>query len=183
VLFVAVLRLDSPDEWLPLFGDPREAYTLRRFWGVFWHQILQAPHACYGRLAAQRLLKLNPGSHAYKAFMAFYLFAASAVSHTLINWQTGALGPLLGDARFLMLNFLAAFVEAWVCRTLGPCLRFLPRFMVRAMGFVWVLAFFYCAARRGSSRLPMTFDVSCCRAFLQTIVMHRMRQMPGNVFT
>lgn len=25
-------------DWPPLFGDPRDAYTLRRFWGVFWHQ-------------------------------------------------------------------------------------------------------------------------------------------------
>lgn len=30
---IAVLLGDSPERWPPLFGDIRDAYTLRRFWG------------------------------------------------------------------------------------------------------------------------------------------------------
>ena len=30
---------DRPEEWPPLFGSISEAYTLRRFWGVFWHKL------------------------------------------------------------------------------------------------------------------------------------------------
>lgn len=39
LLHVAVLGLDSPSEWPPLFGYLTEAYSLRRFWVVFWHRL------------------------------------------------------------------------------------------------------------------------------------------------
>lgn len=39
LLHVAVLRLDSPSEWPPLFGYLAEGYSLRRFWGVSWHKL------------------------------------------------------------------------------------------------------------------------------------------------
>ncbi len=37
VVFVGLLDWDAPGEWPSLFGDIREAYSLQRFWGVFWH--------------------------------------------------------------------------------------------------------------------------------------------------
>lgn len=32
ILFIYVLRIDTPDDWPDLFGNPREAFTLGRFW-------------------------------------------------------------------------------------------------------------------------------------------------------
>ncbi|KAL1614590.1 hypothetical protein SLS54_009655 [Diplodia seriata] len=34
-------RLSSPKDCPPLYGPIREAYTIRRFWGNFWHQCLR----------------------------------------------------------------------------------------------------------------------------------------------
>ncbi|GAB7332246.1 hypothetical protein MBLNU13_g04095t1 [Cladosporium sp. NU13] len=37
--FVAT-RLEDPNEWLvPLYGNPSEAYTLRRYWSIFEHRL------------------------------------------------------------------------------------------------------------------------------------------------
>lgn len=38
-LLVSVLQWDGPDEWPALFGSITEAYSLRRFWGRFWHRL------------------------------------------------------------------------------------------------------------------------------------------------
>ncbi|MCJ1469390.1 hypothetical protein MMC07_008023 [Pseudocyphellaria aurata] len=32
------LGFNSVESWRPLFGSPGEAYTLRRYWSIFWHQ-------------------------------------------------------------------------------------------------------------------------------------------------
>ncbi|OBT74656.1 hypothetical protein VF21_07014 [Pseudogymnoascus sp. 05NY08] len=37
IFFVTLLRWDQPSQWPALFGSIAEAYSLRRFWGVFWH--------------------------------------------------------------------------------------------------------------------------------------------------
>jgi len=37
--FVSLLQWDQPDGWPPLFGSISEVYSLRRFWGVFGHQL------------------------------------------------------------------------------------------------------------------------------------------------
>ncbi|KAK7946095.1 uncharacterized protein PG986_010416 [Apiospora aurea] len=39
ILFVAILSWDAAEEWPPLFGSLADTYTLRRFWGVFWHRL------------------------------------------------------------------------------------------------------------------------------------------------
>lgn len=39
LLHVVILGLNSPSEWPPVFGYLIEAYSLRRFWGVFWHKL------------------------------------------------------------------------------------------------------------------------------------------------
>ncbi|TFK97524.1 membrane bound O-acyl transferase family-domain-containing protein [Pterulicium gracile] len=38
---VVGLRLSKPKSWPKPFGNWREAYTIRRFWGTTWHQILR----------------------------------------------------------------------------------------------------------------------------------------------
>lgn len=38
-VFVSVMQWDRPDDWPALFGNITQAYTLRRFWGQFWHRL------------------------------------------------------------------------------------------------------------------------------------------------
>ncbi|TFB01192.1 hypothetical protein CCMA1212_007034 [Trichoderma ghanense] len=39
IMFVSLLGWDGPEEWPPLFGSAIEAYSLRSFWGNFWHHL------------------------------------------------------------------------------------------------------------------------------------------------
>ncbi|EJT70688.1 hypothetical protein GGTG_11711 [Gaeumannomyces tritici R3-111a-1] len=49
-LFVSVLGWDPPEAWTSprtLFGSSLGAYTLRRFWAVYWHRLHVAPFSAY----------------------------------------------------------------------------------------------------------------------------------------
>jgi hypothetical protein len=37
VMFIYILRTDTPDEWPDLFGSPLEAFTVTRFWSRYMH--------------------------------------------------------------------------------------------------------------------------------------------------
>jgi hypothetical protein len=78
--------------------------------------------------------------------LAFWIFAGSAVSHTIVNWKTGQRGPLFGDAQFMMVNFLACLAETMVFNILAMRRKCVPNGIKRAMGYIWVTGFFYVTA-------------------------------------
>ncbi|PVI01091.1 hypothetical protein DM02DRAFT_473880, partial [Periconia macrospinosa] len=88
LIFVALLRLDAAHEWPPLFGNPAEAYTIRRFWTHFWHQLFSPSAATWARGIARRMPGLE-STWLSKIFLAFFVFSMSGGAHALIGWQLG----------------------------------------------------------------------------------------------
>jgi hypothetical protein len=76
-VFVSVLQWDRPHEWPPLFGSITEAYSLRRFWGVFWHRLHVAVFDAYLRILL-RVQVRSPVSAA-PLFILFF-FSSSGTS-------------------------------------------------------------------------------------------------------
>lgn len=111
VPFVAVIPMNHPDDWPPLYGSPRHAYSLRRFWGVFWHKIAAPSQTASGRIFSRRVIGL--GEAAEKCFVAFWVFAISGVLHALVNLKVDSetRGPFM-DLRFLLLNFCGGFLSS-----------------------------------------------------------------------
>ncbi|KAF2118163.1 hypothetical protein BDV96DRAFT_379060 [Lophiotrema nucula] len=62
IIFVTLLGLDESEEWPWLFGSPSQAYTLRRFWGRFWHRLTATASAASGRFIAKRVFGLKAKS-------------------------------------------------------------------------------------------------------------------------
>jgi hypothetical protein len=151
--FVLVLRIDTPEDWPPLFGDPAEAYSVRRFWSKFWHGLTVHSCASSGRLIARQRLRMIPGSRREKSFLAFWTFLLSGICHAIANWQAGEPGIPMTDILFFSANFGAGaaelFVVAWVDRALQTYgahgLRRLlwSRLARRTIGFAWLLGFFF----------------------------------------
>ncbi|KAK8103233.1 hypothetical protein PG984_016379 [Apiospora sp. TS-2023a] len=80
ILFVAILGWDSTDEWPPLFGNLMDAYTLRRFWGDFWHGLHVYPFLLWipsPRFSRSRRVR--------GAFLSFWVFVLAALSHAAVN--------------------------------------------------------------------------------------------------
>ncbi|KAL4876705.1 membrane bound O-acyl transferase family-domain-containing protein [Aspergillus karnatakaensis] len=151
IVFVAILRFDCPDEWPGLFGSPSNAYSVRKFWGRFWHQLTIPTYIFYGRFASKQILGLQPGSSLEKTAIAFFVFTISGLSHSLVGWALGD-AALFRDILFFEICFFAAACETLFHKSLRRASKILaqtfvlPSLVRRVVGMVWVFVFFFCVS-------------------------------------
>ncbi|KAJ7645152.1 hypothetical protein DFH06DRAFT_1136616 [Mycena polygramma] len=150
--------LSDPEEWPPLFGGPREAWTIRRFGGASshpysvvphsltasfrraWHQLMRRFVSVHGKFLAQRVLKLSPGGNpsAYvQLYTAFLLSAAvhyGAETMALRHWGGGALV-------FFMLQPCAITLEDFLI-FLAKKAGLRAGWWAHVMGYAWTWAWF-----------------------------------------
>ncbi|KAL9617649.1 MAG: hypothetical protein Q9160_007566 [Pyrenula sp. 1 TL-2023] len=145
ILFTLPFSPNVPSEWPPLFHSPVHATSLRRFWGLFWHQITIPTYRAYAELVTRKLLHLTPGAATEKILIPGLIFLMSGLSHAVAAWAVGDAAPQR-DVLFFMLNYLAVAAEVWVAkagRWEGVRARYkgLPRWIRKAVGMVWVFGF------------------------------------------
>ncbi|KAJ6514288.1 membrane bound O-acyl transferase family-domain-containing protein [Mycena vitilis] len=132
--------LSEPEEWPPLFGGPREAWTIRKFWGRGWHQLMRRFVSVHGKFLAQRVLKLSPGGNpsAYvQLYTAFLLSAAvhyGAETMALRHWGGGAFV-------FFMLQPCAITLEDFLI-FLAKNAGLRAGWWVHVMGYAWTWTWF-----------------------------------------
>lgn len=171
VFFICALRVDDHADWpVYLFGSLREAYTLRRFWGRFWHRLVSRSYGDWGRLMAQRLLGCQrsmtptasitttttkmPRTAGEKWCVALVVFLLSGILHgVVLKWSLGmeADMSLLGDLGWYCMNFMAGAVERGVILLARRLFRLdqwekeVPRLLGlwQGLGFAWVFIFFF----------------------------------------
>ncbi|KAF2746596.1 hypothetical protein M011DRAFT_468303, partial [Sporormia fimetaria CBS 119925] len=81
ILFVSILGWSNETDWPSLYPSSIfRAYSLRRFWGVFWHRLHVAPFA---RFTPSRLKSLGPVNNAVRTL---WIFLLSALCHGAVNW-------------------------------------------------------------------------------------------------
>ncbi|KAI0379541.1 membrane bound O-acyl transferase family-domain-containing protein [Hypomontagnella monticulosa] len=115
LLFVGVLGLDKPHEWPPMFGSVLEAYTIKRFWGVFWHRLFTPAAGKWGRILVKKGLNRRTPSLVEKMFVAFFIFSMSGVVHVIIDWRLGR-DSSANYIFFYWSNFLAVTFEVMVTK-------------------------------------------------------------------
>ncbi|XXH02751.1 hypothetical protein Hte_009136 [Hypoxylon texense] len=159
-LLVGALALDAPHEWPPVFGSALgDAYTLRRFWGRFWHRLLSPAAGRWGAaLAAKGGLSSSSSSSspplARNTFVAFFVFSVSGLAHAVIDHMLGRGSPAK-QILFYWSNFAAVAFEVAVSKVwsrhrvgwrrrlgMGPTGSKVETVIMRLLGFVWVAAFF-----------------------------------------
>ncbi|OTB16651.1 hypothetical protein K445DRAFT_59145 [Daldinia sp. EC12] len=157
LLFVVVLRFDGPEDWPPLFGSPLEAWTVRRFWGKFWHRIASPTFHTYAEVFSQYILRLKPESTVEKAIVAFGIFFLSGLLHAVTAWKVGH-GEGHRDMLFFCANYFVIGGEILISRLLRNLARKTKyearlkdskmRVAEKALGFVWVFAWFFWSTPR-----------------------------------
>ncbi|KAL8393796.1 hypothetical protein RB595_003518 [Gaeumannomyces hyphopodioides] len=178
VLHVAVLRAEAPGAWAArarLYGSPADAYTLRRFWGVFWHRLHVETLAAYtppfARLAAAVLPAATGKSTAIgatgapaaarrgggggalvamadKMLAAGWIFFSSSLCHAVTGWVLTGRSHAFEQARFFLLNWVLCLLETVAGRYLWGSRRRgapVPAWQ-RVLGYVWVLGIFFALA-------------------------------------
>lgn len=152
IFSVAILRIDTPEEWPPLFGSPMQAYSIRQFWNKFWHRMTVPGSTSSGKLVARWAGGIVPGTRHEKAFIAFWAFLLSGIYHAIADWQAREVCVPSADLLFFIVNFGAAAIETiavpGIIRVGKKRNDILCRYILSDMGrkligFVWVFGIFF----------------------------------------
>lgn len=153
IFFVTILRIDTPEEWPPLFGSPMKAYSVRRFWTKFWHRMMVPGSTSSGKMVARQVGGVVPCSRLEKGFIAFWTFFLSGIYHAIADWQAGESCVPSADLLFFLANFGAAAIETIavpVIVAVGKqhsnsilCQVIFSDRASKLIGFAWVMGFFF----------------------------------------
>ncbi|KAF9467766.1 membrane bound O-acyl transferase family-domain-containing protein [Collybia nuda] len=165
ILSVSLGRSDAED-WPWLFGSFSSAWTIRRFWGRTWHQLLRRFVTAHGRFVSGRL-GLTRGSN-FSAYVQLYTaFFLSAIIHSLgdytllRNWNGGAF-------KFFLWQAVAITFEDGVI-ALGRNAGLKGSAPVwRVLGYVWVWTWFAVCFPTWQDPLMSAGMMSEEQSFLQT---------------
>jgi hypothetical protein len=146
-IFFLLTGLDDSWEWPPFFGSVAQAWSVRRFWGVFWHKLIYRSFSAHAAAITQAL-----GVRQKTAFSRLLnncmVFAMSGVMHGAVLWQFGYKCAWSTSMRYWMLQPVAFVLEGvvqamwWKVRQSwlsGVRERVLVG-VERAVGYAWVAA-------------------------------------------
>lgn len=144
-LFFVGVRINNPEDWPPLFGDIREATSLRNFWGKFSHKLVYRSFTAYGIWISKNILRFPRTSFVGKLFINCFVFAMSGTIHAVALYQLGYTCGVWQELQFYMLHFLGTVLELVVTTVFsklmgGQRLNFIVR---KILGYAWVFMFLF----------------------------------------
>ncbi|PGH12838.1 hypothetical protein AJ79_04062 [Helicocarpus griseus UAMH5409] len=136
-----------------MFGGMGDAYTLRGFWGKFWHQLLRWSYTSVSNHFTRRILRLRHPSLIERYANILTIFILSGLGHVLVFAGSGIPMAEWSGSMLFFCSFAAGFMtedgvqELWrrtgIEKRLfadGRNARGLSLFK-RIVGWVWVLGF------------------------------------------
>ena len=143
-VFVAT-GFDNPTDWPPLFGDIREATSIRNFWGKFWHRLVYRSYTSYGIWISKNILCLPKSSLIGKIFINFFVYTLSGCVHMLAIRQLGYTCGSWGEVTFYLYTFLGVMVEITASAAFYRVTRGyqLNRTVSKVIGYTWVFMYLF----------------------------------------
>lgn len=139
------IGVDEPEDWPRRYGSILEAYSIRRFWGRFWHHLVQRSYRAYGSLLSQKILRLPPGSFADRICVNFSVFFISGIVHAFITVQLGFKCGYWEDLAFFIMCYAALLVEGGVQRVASGVFgeAWQSGWICRILRYTWVFGFLF----------------------------------------
>ncbi|KAH7316969.1 membrane bound O-acyl transferase family-domain-containing protein [Stachybotrys elegans] len=139
VVVAVILGLLDPAHCPPLYGSFLEAFTVRRFWGVSWHQMFRTFLMGHADLVVDNTLPFLPRHSLISRYARLVIaFFISGAIHYRADQLQGVSHKDNGAVAFFLLQALVIMVEDAV----EPMVtRVLPAPLRRVLGYVWVLSF------------------------------------------
>ncbi|KFZ03723.1 hypothetical protein V502_10716 [Pseudogymnoascus sp. VKM F-4520 (FW-2644)] len=136
----------EPRNWPPLFGSFREAYTLRRFWGITWHQLFRSSLEAITSFLATHVLCIPPHwkilTRYVQLFLAFYVTTLLHLPGVVIL----GVSPFTPDVpKFFLMQAVGIMVEStvlyvWAATGRTATDNVTARRMIKLSGYIWVIA-------------------------------------------
>ncbi|KAI1135602.1 membrane bound O-acyl transferase family-domain-containing protein [Hypoxylon sp. FL0543] len=150
ILFVSLLGWDLPSEWPPLFGNVAEAYSLRRFWGVFWqrlhiHTFMGYTPPFLRKVEVKQKRDIGWYYAVRNAAAALWIFLLSACCHVLVDLIVLRRNTIRPELVFFLSNYVVCLVETVVKSSFKERFRRYTRSCIwlRLVGYAWVSIFFF----------------------------------------
>ncbi|KAL2834696.1 membrane bound O-acyl transferase family-domain-containing protein [Aspergillus pseudoustus] len=140
------LGLIEADRSPPLFGRIQDAYTIRKFWNTYWHQMLRWPITAWSRFITRDVLRLPSPSLVERYLNIGLAFFLSGVVHEFATATIGMPYSEAGSLTFFSLFVVGIMIEdgvqavySWMSNG-GP-----PQptpLWIKIIGYIWVILWF-----------------------------------------
>ncbi|CZT12319.1 uncharacterized protein RAG0_16187 [Rhynchosporium agropyri] len=97
--------------WPPVFGSVSDSYSIRRFWGTFYHQLIRRGCGSIAHFITYSTLDLTRGSLTGRYLFIFCTFAVSGIFHTFSDLTQGISLLESGAMRFFVMQTLGIMME------------------------------------------------------------------------
>jgi hypothetical protein len=145
----AVGVFNSPlQSWPPLFGDIRQAYTLRRWYSHFWHKAMRKAFTIHAVVVTEKCFSLRKYTIAGRSIIVLLSFLFSGIMHSITGWQTRPCSDHFAPVRMYMLFGISILLEQAVVSTylmvhdrIGIPWTKAEMVFWRIFGYFWVSSF------------------------------------------
>jgi len=144
IVFIAA-GLDQSWEWPPLFGQITKAYTMRRYWSLFWHRLIYRSFNAHAT-ATSSWLGINQKTIFSSFFNNWLVFLLSGIMHGAVFWKLRAPSAWSRNLKYWLLQPVAFMLERVVQHYWGKARSSLRvqhsvlAFFERIVGYIWVFA-------------------------------------------
>ncbi|KAI6758339.1 hypothetical protein HG530_010579 [Fusarium avenaceum] len=80
------LRIDTPEEWPPLFGQIGQAYSVRRYWSHFWHLLVYRSFSAHAEYMIIKATGTRKRTEMTRYVNNACVFVLSGLMHALVEW-------------------------------------------------------------------------------------------------
>ncbi|EAS33311.3 uncharacterized protein CIMG_04335 [Coccidioides immitis RS] len=141
------LGIHDPEEWPLMYGRISDAWSVRRFWGLVWHQQLRRPLVSYSELLTYKVLRIPKRNGILARYVRVgFVFALSGILHVVTDHTMGIPVRESGAMDFFLTQALGIALEDILFTTHrfnDERLRRGPKvFRSKALGYLWTMAFF-----------------------------------------
>jgi len=135
------LGLSEPVYWPPLYGSIGEAWSIRQFWGVFWHQKLRNVIESPSDFISTSVLGLRKGTLLSRYTRLTLAFLISGVLHAALDHGQGVPFTESGALKFFTMQALGIMVEDAMQEVYQRC-GGPSNVWSRGVGYTWVAFWF-----------------------------------------
>ncbi|KAL5363167.1 membrane bound O-acyl transferase family-domain-containing protein [Aspergillus floccosus] len=106
-----IMGLTTPVDWPPLFNSTLDAWTLRRFWGLYWHQWLRWPFTAMATFLVTKILRISKPGPVYRYIHVLCVFSLSGIFHLINDVLQGVRWPESGALLFFCSFTMGFMIE------------------------------------------------------------------------
>ncbi|RAH69522.1 wax synthase family protein [Aspergillus aculeatinus CBS 121060] len=134
------LGLYEPVMWPPVAGSLWEGWSVRRFWGITWHQTFRQLLTSNADFLLS-LLRISPSGRLGWTLRALLAFTVSGVIHLFMDVGFGVPMVKSGALWFFCLQIVGVVIESMVRDLTRPLRARMNPGVKRMIGYVWVALF------------------------------------------